>query len=245
MIPDKKMSSKLFLTLLAIGFNAAAFPQGFVQCGSRKVPYENNYNDHFEMVIHSPYEEVDTSAIPKKIMENSSEYLYYRAGPEFYGQLVFYCAQVVDFKKYKQIKKERPFVDEKLADKRVKYCLQYYFNLQGLKYYFTLVYDEDGFRLSDNFVPERATNRIFDRTIDICLATYIAETDTVFPGPIKSMRLEYLPSKNTFAWIARKETVPKGETTPVTRFLIIDANRGQILNRQEVKGTGPCKLSGF
>ena len=198
------------------------------------------------MIIHCPYQDSDTTKIPKTILDTARQYLLDRVGTNFYSRLKFYSCQTIDFKKYKEIKKEKPFIDKKTADKRVRYALQYYFTVQdSMQYYLSLVYDKDGKLISKHFLPDSKTNKTFDKIIDVCNATQIVEADSIFRGQIEEIYLEFSQIDNSFVWFARKPNIYEGQKTIIIRYIIINANTGQLIKRQTEKGTLVCALPSF
>src|SRR5688572_25592324 len=94
----------------------------YLNCGARKIPCDNGNKNHFKMVISCPYEDVDTTKIPQAILNINKTYLLGRVGATFYAKLHYYSCQVIDFEKYEEIKKTKPYINKKTADKRVKYA---------------------------------------------------------------------------------------------------------------------------
>jgi hypothetical protein len=238
---------KQLLIFFALTFSSYAHAQDlFLNCGTRKIPCDNGNKDHFKMVMQCPYEEADTTKIPQAILDINRSYLLDRVGADFYAKLRYYSCQTIDFKNYNEAKKTRPYINKKTADKRVKYAIQYYFIVQdSMRYYLSLVYDKDGKLLSEHFLPDNKTNQRFDKIIDVCAATQIAETDSVFRGELKEIYLDYLPSENSFVWVMRKPDVEQGERTIIHRYIIINATTGQLIKRTTAKGFVVCRLPSF
>ena len=198
------------------------------------------------MVVHCPYEETDTLHLPQAIRDNARKYLVERAGNEFYIKLNYYSCQVVDFKKYKQIKKQKGWISN-TSDRRVKYAVQYYFPVQdNMRYYISLVFDKEGKIISDHQLPDHKSNSGFDKLISVCETKLIAEQDTVFAGRVLGISLEYSNSANAFVWRAEKPSVPgKQPKESIHRFILINAVSGQITDRETETWTSVCGGSSF
>ncbi len=197
------------------------------------------------MVSRCPYTETDTTKIPTSILEINRKYLSERVGAEFYSKLHYYSCQVIDFSKYREIKKSKPWIDKKNADKRAKYAIQYYFLVQdSMRYYLSVVYDKNGKLISEHFLPEKQTNQSFDKIIDVCTAVKITEADSVFIGEATSISLEYMPSENAFVWIIRKPDVDEGNNS-FHRYIILNAVTGKLVKRKTEKYIIVCRLPSF
>lgn len=197
------------------------------------------------MVIHTPYQKVDTIAVPKEIREKNRKYLYERVGETFYDKLQYYGCQIIDLKKYKQIKKERGFTSKKLTDKRVKYAFQYYFVIQdSMRYYLSTVYDKDGNLISEHQLPAISRNDSLDNIIDVCQAKQVAETDENYKGKLEGIALQFSAEYNSFVWEIEKPAIRKGKeiTTP---FIIVHAQTGKIIGHRTEKGIVVCELPAF
>lgn len=198
------------------------------------------------MVVQCPYEETDTLHLPRTIKDNAENYLVGRIGIEFYNKLNYYSSQIVDFKKYKEIKKQKRWISKK-GDRRVKYAIQYYFVVQdSMRYYLSVVFDKDGNIISSDQLPNHKSNGQFDRIISVCDTKFIAEQDTIFPGRLLNISLEYLDSENTFVWRVEKPSV--AGTKPretIHRFILINAVNGQIVNRETETWTSVCEGNSF
>lgn len=238
---------KQFLIFFSLTFFSYAQAQDlFLNCGTRKIPCDNGNKDHFKMVMQCPYEEADTTKIPQPILDINRNYLLGRVGSDFYAKLHYYSCQTIDFKRYKEVEKTKPYINKKTAHKRVKYAIQYYFIVQdSMRYYLSLVYDKNGVLLSEHFLPDNKTNQSFDKIIDVCAATQIAEADSVFRGELQEIYLDYLPSENSFVWVLRKPDVDQGERKILHRYIIINATTGQLIKRETTKWTVVCRLPSF
>ena len=237
---------RLIVIFILIVFNSAFSQDLYLKCGNRKIPCDNGNKDHFAMIIHCPYQETDTTKIPKTILDTARQYLLDRVGANFYNRIKFYSCQIIDFKKYNAIKKEKPFIDKEIADKRVKYALQYYFTVQGnMQYYLSLVYDKDGKFISEHFLPDRKTNKFFDKIIDVCKATQIIEADSIFNGQVEEIYLEFSQTDNSFVWIALKPNIYEGPKTIISRYIIINATTGQLIKRKTAKGALAYSVPSF
>lgn len=198
------------------------------------------------MVIHCPYEETDTLHLPQVIKDNAKKYLIGRVGSGFYGKLNYYSSQIVDFEKYKKIKKQKGWIS-KTSDRRVKYAIQYYLIVQdSMRYYLSVVLDKDGNIISNDQLPNYKSNEQFDKIKSVCDTKLIAEQDTVFPGALLNISLEYLDSSNTFVW--RVEKPPVEGIIPrktIHRFVLINAVNGQIVKRETETWTSVCGGNSF
>ncbi|MDQ3109369.1 MAG: PepSY domain-containing protein [Bacteroidota bacterium] len=229
-----------FLIFLFLLFNTSIFAQ--VNCAGREIRSSNGNLKHFRMVSNCPYEETDTTKLPQLILDNSKKYLLDRVGASFYSRLQYYSCQVIDFKKYDEIKKTRPWIDKKSADKRVKYAIQYFFIVQdSMRYYLSLVFDKDGKVISDHFLPDKKTNENFAQLINSCSAIQIAEADSVFKGQAEEISLEYLPEENAFVWVVQKP-VEYRDRTNIHPGIVINANTGKLVKRQTRKSVTACAL---
>ncbi len=187
------------------------------------------------MVSHCPYSETDTTHIPKNSVELNRKYLVERVGSEFYARLNYYSCQEINFENYAEIKKTKPWIDKKNADKRAKYAIQYFFLVQdSMRYYLSVVYDKEGKLICEHFLPDKNSNQNFDKIIDVCAAVKIAEADSVYKGEVMTIFLEYLPSENAFAWIVRKSNSDEGRN-PLHRFILINATTGKLVKRKTEK----------
>ncbi len=240
------LKTKLFL-LLFLNVSWTVFSQDlYLKCGDKEIACNNGNKSHFEMVTHCPYEETDTSHLPQLIMANAKDYLINRIGNKFYKKLNYYSSQVIDFKKYKEIKKQKGWIS-KTSDRRVKYAVQYYFTVQdNMRYYISVVFDKDGNIISNDQLPNHTSNEQFDKIISVCEMKLIAEQDTIFTGKLLNISLEYLNSVNSFVWRVEKPwiegTKPREE---IHRFLLINAVSGQIIKRENETWTSVCTGSSF
>lgn len=217
-----------------------------LKCGDKEIECQNGNKSHFEMVIHCPYEETDTLHLPQIIKDNAKTYLIERVGIDFYTKLNYYSSQIVDFKKYKEIKKQKGWI-RKRSDRRVKYAIQYYFIVQdSMRYYLLVVLDKDGNIISSDQLPNYKSNGQFDKIISVCDTKLIAEQDTLFSGKLLNISLEYLDSENTFVWRVEKTSVEgtKPRET-IHRFILINAVRGEIIKRETETWTSVCEGNSF
>ena len=216
-----------------------------LNCEDTKIPCYNGNKSHFKMVIYTPYQEVDTNTIPQEIRDKNRKYLYDRVGVTFYNKLQYYSCQTIDFKKSRQLKKERGFTSKKLADKRVKYAFQYYFVIQdSMRYYLSTVYDKDGNLISEHQLPDIAKNETWDNIIDVCQAKQVAETDEKYKGKLEGITLQFSAEYNSFVWEVEKPEIRKGKE--ITRpFVIIHAQTGKIIGHRTEKGIIVCGLPAF
>ncbi|TGE24229.1 hypothetical protein E5K00_03170 [Hymenobacter aquaticus] len=226
---------KVLLAVLVLIISMSAFAQDVeITCEGKVIRCENGNKDHFDMVNDCPYEEVDTTKLPQKVLINAKAYLIKRVGVSFYRQkLNYYQSQIVDFARFDEIKKQKGWIDEK-SDKRVKYAIQYYFVVEGdMKYYISIVFDEKGNIISKDQLPAKARNNNFDRMISVCDAKKIAESDELFSGKLEGISLEYYLKQNALCWRAEKPSVKGSKSFErMHRFIWIDANTGQIVKRE-------------
>lgn len=217
-----------------------------LKCGDKEIECQNGNKSHFEMVSACPYEETDTLHLPQTIKDNAKKYLLERVGIDFYRKLNYYSSQIVDFKKYKEIKKQKGWISKR-SDRRVKYAIQYYFIVQdSMRYYLSVVFDKDGNIISSDQFPNYKSNEQFDKTISVCDTKFIAEQDTIFPGRLLNVSLEYFDNANTFVW--RVEKPPVAGTKPretIHRFILINAVSGQIIKRETETWTSVCEGNSF
>lgn len=235
----------LITFLLGISFTISS--QGLkLLCGDKEVNCANGNKHHFEMIVNCPYEETDTLHLPKTIRDKSKKYLIERIGKEFYNKLNYYSSQIIDFNKYLEIKKQKGWISS-TSDKRIKYAIQYYFSVQeGMRYYISVVFDKNGNIISKQQLPDHKKNEQFDKIISVCDAKLIAEQDSIFPGILLNISLEYLASANTFVWKVKKPSIPgiKPEET-IYRYILINAVSGQIIKRESETWTMLCNYSSF
>jgi hypothetical protein len=225
-------NEKFFYIVLFLFSNSAYCHDWDFRCGNRTISVDNGKKRNFDMVIHCPYYETDTTQIPQQIMEISRKYLFEKSGLHFYNNFMFYSCQIIDFKKYRKIKKEKPYIDKKMADKRVKYALQYYFVIQdSVRYYFSLVYDKNARLISEDFIPDQRKNNNAYKIINICEAAKISEKDSLFKGDLQNIYLDFLPKENTFIWVAEKPEVRKGREITF-QYIIINAFSGKIIDHK-------------
>ncbi len=217
-----------------------------LRCGDKEIECENGNKSHFEIIANCPYEETDTLHLPQTIKDNARKYLTGRIGSAFYSKLNYYSCQVVDFTKYREIKKQKGWI-RKTSDRRVKYAIQYYFTIQdSMRYYLSIVFDKDGNIISKNQLPDFKSNSRFDKIMSICDTKVIAEQDTVFTGKLQNISLEYLDSANTFIWRVEKPSV--AGTKPmerIGRFILINAVNGEIIKRETESWVSVCSGSSF
>ncbi|MHB8401469.1 MAG: hypothetical protein ACYDCN_05595 [Bacteroidia bacterium] len=217
-----------------------------LKCADKEIDCQNGNKNHFEMVVHCPYEETDTLHLPQTIKDNAKKYLIERIGNEFYNKLNYYACQVVDFKKYKEIKKQKGWIS-KASDRRVKYAIQYYFIIQdSMRYYLSVVFDKDGNIISSDQLPNYKNNGQFDKIIGVCDTKLIAEQDTMFSGRLLNISLEYLANANTFVWRVEKPSIAGTKRREeIHRFILINAVSGQIVKRETESWTSVCEGNSF
>jgi hypothetical protein len=241
------MLKSTFLLFAILKISLGFFSQDLkVKCEDNEIECKNGNKSHFEMVMYCPYEEVDTVNLPVKIKENVKKYLVERIGNDFYNELNFYSSQVIDFKKYKKIKKEKGWISKK-SDRRIKYSIQYYFNVQdNMRYYITTVLDEEGNIISKDQLPNYKINGEFDKIISICRAKLIAEQDVIFPGKLLNISLEYIDNENSFVWRIENPSI-EGEKSDeiIHRFILINAVNGQTIKRETEVGRSVCNGVSF
>ena len=205
----------------------------------------NGNLDHFSMILLTPYEEVDTTAIPKEIRNKNREYLYHRVGPAFFNRLHYYSSQNIDFKQYETIKEKRGLVNEELWDPRVRYAFQYYFIVQdSMRYYLSTVYDKQGNLISEHQLPDIARNSDLSQIIDICKAKQIIEADRKYKGALKKLSLEYSLEHDALVWEGQKPSIREGKKVD-TPFVIVHAQTGKTLGYRVEKGIVVCQLPEF
>jgi len=241
------MTKTVILILSFATFSVTTFSQDLtLKCGEKEIECENGNKDHFDMVMYCPYEETDTTKLPQIVLDNAKQYLTARVGQNFFHVLNYYECQIVNFKKFAKIKKQKGWVSEK-SDKRVKYAIQYYFIIQdSLRYYLTIVFDKDGKIISKDQLPSVSKNKQFDKILNVCDAKAIAEQDKVFTGELQNISLEYLGSANTFVWRIEKPAVKEGKKRQrVRRFLLVNANSGKVIKRETEIWTIACELQAF
>lgn len=230
----------LITTSFTIGLKV--FSQDLIlKCSDKEIVCWNGNKSHFELVIHCPYEETDTLHLPQKIRENVKKYLIDRIGNEFYIKLNYYSCQVINLKKYKKKRKQKGWVSTSY-DKRVKYAIQYYFIVQdSMRYYISIVFDKDGNIISNDQLPNYKNNLEFNNVISVCETKLIAEQDTVYPGKLLNISLEYLDNENTFVWRIEKPSIAGLKPREsIHRFILINAVNGQIIKRETETWTSGC-----
>ena len=209
-------------------------------CGNKKIFFDNGNKDNFSFVIHCPYKEYnDIEALPKKIVDINNSYLINRVGKYFVNKINFVSCDIVDFSDSNLVK-YRSWLE--VADRRVKFAFQYYFNVQkNMKYYFTTVYDSAGNMLFKHMLPSVDSNKDFYKLIDVCRATDIAEHDAIFKGRVVTISLQYSDTINSFIWEARLTDVDtKTPGVNVERTIVIDANTWIVLNRIQQEISSMC-----
>jgi hypothetical protein len=236
---------KTVITILTISiFTLTAFSQDLtLKCGDKEIECKNGNKDHFDIVIHCPYQETDTTKLPQIVLENARKYLTKRVGLQFYQQLNYYACQIIDFSKFDEIKKQKGWIDEK-ADKRVKYAVQYFFVVQdSMRYYLTLAFDTSGNIISKDQLPNISSNMQFDKIISVCDAKQFAEQDKKFKGELQNISLEFSDKANAFIWRIEMPTIKgKKKRENVHRFLLLNANNGQLVKRETEIWTTVCGL---
>ena len=217
-----------------------------LKCGDKEIECQNGNKSHFKMITHCPYEETDSSHLPQNIKDNAKKYLIERVGNEFYNTINYYSSQVVNFKKYKEIKKQKGWLSKR-SNKRVKYAIQYYFKVQdSMRYYISVVFDKDGIIISNDQLPNYKSNVQFDKIKSVCDTKLIAELDTVFPGRLLNISLEYLDSANTFVWRVEKPSVLGTKPREsIHRFILLNAVSGQIVKRETETWNSVCEGNSF
>ena len=215
-----------------------------LKCGEKIIPCENGNKGHFEAVFHFSYTEIDSTKLPKAILDSARKYLINRIGVFFYTKLYYYACQDVDNKT--KIYKFNGFPNPKL-DKRTKYAIQYFFIIQdSMRYYLTIVFDKNGSVISKSQIPNIKKNKQFDKIISLCDAKIIAEQDKTFLGELKNISLEYNDNINSFVWRVEKPFVkgrkPREE---IHRFIIINANSGLVINRETESWISACEGNSF
>ncbi len=239
------LKTTVFISIL-LTVSLTVFSQDLkLKCSDEEIECQNCNKSHFEMVVNCPYEETDTLHLPQTIKDNAKKYLLERVGIEFYKKLNYYSCQVVDFKKYKEIKKQKGWIS-KTSDRRVKYAIQYYFIVQdSIRYYLSVVLDKDGNIISSDQLPNYKSGR-FDKIISVCNTKLIAEKDTIFPGRLLNISLDYLDSENTFVWRVEKPSVVGTKLREtIHRFILINAVSGQIIKRETETWTSVCEGNSF
>src|SRR5690242_15843253 len=102
------MTNTSRLILIVFALPLFAFSQDMIlKCGNTAVKCNNGNKEHFSMVLHCPYEETDTSKLPRIVLDDARIYLTARVGQAFYQQLNYYQCQMVDFTKFDEIKKKK------------------------------------------------------------------------------------------------------------------------------------------
>src|ERR1022692_1645774 len=151
-------------------------------CGKDTISCENGGKDCFGMILYCPYDEADTSKLPKIILDNCKKYLISRVGESFYRRLYYNSCQIINFEDYNRIHLEKPYISGDDCDKKIKYSIMYYFKITDtLRYYLTLVFDKNGKIISKDQLPNVNKNKSFSNMIDICEAVKIAKQDSLFP----------------------------------------------------------------
>lgn len=235
------MKVSILISLIFINTVVAATAQDLsTYCGNKKIFFDNGNKDNFSLVIHCPYKEYnDIKALPKRIVDINNSYLINRVGRYFVNKIKFMSCYIVDFSDSSLVE-HRSWLE--VADRRVKFAFQYYFNVQkNMKYYFTTVYDSAGNLLSKHMLPSVNSNKNFYKLIDVCKATDIAEHDAIFKGTVFTISLQYADTINSFIWEARlndaQSTMP-GES--IERNIVIDGNTGAVVNRIQQKIHSAC-----
>jgi hypothetical protein len=226
----------MFLFLL---FSIKSFSQDvLLECGDDEIDGINGNKSHFEMVVNCPYSEVDTTKLPLFVLNNAKKYLIERVGLPFYQKLNYYSAQTVDFSELKGLDNDR----KAKLDKRVKYAIQYYFDIDDrLKYFISIVFDKNGKVISKNMLPNIKKNINFDKFMSACQAKKVAVMDPFLLGKSLRISLEYLDKNNSFVWnIEDPGITNESKREILTRFIIIDANNGNVIKRAFRKGIILC-----
>lgn len=239
---------KTVITILTFSiFTLTALSQDLsLKCGGKEIECENGNKEHFDMVIHCPYQETDTTKLPQVVLENARKYLTKRVGQQFYQQLNYYACQIVDLSKFDEIKKQKGWIDEK-ADKSVKYAIQYFFIVQdSMRYYLTLAFYKSGNIISKDQLPNISSNKQFDKIISVCNAKQFAEQDKKFKGELQNISLEFFDKANVFVWRIEMPSVKgKKKRENIHRFLLLNANNGQLVKRETETWISVCELPTF
>lgn len=241
------MLKTTFLISTLLTFSLTVFSQDCkLKCGDKEIECQNGNKNHFDMVIHCPYVETDTTKLPQFVLVNARNYLINRIGQNFYQQLNYYSCQIVDFQRFDEIKKLKGWIDEK-SDKRVKYAIQYFFIVQdSMRYYLTLAFDSSGSIISKDQLPNIVLNKQFDKIISVCNSKRLAEQDKKFGGNLQNISLEYSANVNAFVW--RIEMPPvKGKKSRenIHRFIVLNANNGKLVKRETESWISVCTGSSF
>lgn len=220
------------MTLLT--FSSTVYSQDVkLKCGDKEINCINGNKSHSEVLFDCDYQETDLLHLPQKIKDNAKTYLIERVGKEFYNKLNYYSSQVVDLEEHNEITKEKRW-KRKARDKSAKYVIQYYFTIQdSLRYYISVVFNSNGNIISKDQLPNHNRNIKFNKIISVCQIKLIAEQDTVFPGNILNVSLEYSDIVNSFVWRIEKPSVagPKpGEN--IHRFILLNAVSGRMVKRE-------------
>ena len=225
----------MIILIATVPCSKSTFAAGeYLFCNADSFRFENGNLGHFDMVIHCPYTEIDSASIPGNILHVATKYLLSRVGNQFYNTLHFYSAQVIYFKKFKEIEKRQPWI-RRSADKRVKYAVQYFFYVQdSMRYFLSLVFDKNAHIISNDQLPDIKNDKQAGKIISACKALHIAASDTLFAGESETIFLSYSNSIHAFVWqIKRIDWHSTQSHGLITRVESIHANTGVIIKREE------------
>lgn len=243
----KELSKMHYYKLVVIFLAVLSLTQyGYAQdnilyCDNDTLYFDNGNKDHFKLVLYTPHKEYDfANHIPKSILNKNKKYLYNRVGKQFMHNKVTLEKYIVTNFYDTALLLNNEWL--KLADKNVKYAFQYYFHIgQGMKYYFTTVYDSLGNLLSKPMLPNKKCNKNFDKLINICDAKKIAEADTFFNDKAWVITLDYSDSLNRFLWEVKHQSTKKDNTRIIVQKIIfIDANTGEVVKHEEDELFSAC-----
>ena len=225
---------KIFLFLLCFFISDLLFGQDFIiNCDSEKVPYSNGNISNFSAVARLHYKEYkNIDIIPKAVQQSSQKYLQKRLGQTFMKRISFNGCFVIS-------KNDKTIVKPKAE---IRYALQYSFNIQdGMKYYFTLAFDNLGHLLSSNQVPNISDNPKSGNVQGLCNVKNIAEKKSTLVGSISNASLQYSDSVNYFIWqIDITEDNKSKKTTPKIERIILNANTGEFIKAEYLNVVSSC-----
>lgn len=243
--------NKLVTIIFALTFCKALLSQDAqLSCVDTKLNGENGGEKHFYDIMHCPYTEyADTNMIPVSVRQVNQNYLINRLGQQFfYSKLKLRNVVVVDTAKFEEIRKTKGWISNSMCDKKTKYAFEYYFSVQdSLNFYFTTIYDSNGNLLFYHQIPDIRSNPNFYTYLDACKISKIALADRKFKGNIKSIRLDFDPQKNIFVWVVKKPSRYSGKNNKTihSRYLIIHAQTGKIIEHKVTKSVITCALPVF
>ena len=246
-----RLSTKMrYVAIFIVLFATHSYAQHFKsKCGDETVSFRNGGLNHFEPIIHCNFIEVPMEndfLIPEFINKVNEENLKKNLGEEFIRQKLIKLKKIIieeDTSNKNQIGIKK--YSNKLCNCNCKYAFQYYFKIHdSINYYFTTIYNSSGQLAIKNPIPNIPDNSFLATIIPMCNAKTIAESDFKFKGKLENITIEYNWELKRFTWLAEKPAIYKGNGNRKvhSRFLVIDAINGEIIDRYIEKGIVVCRL---